>query len=982
MTTPPQSLSRAPLPIAAMDYQAVRARAVELTRQMSGTAWTDYNVSDPGVTILEQLCYALTELPYRADLPVSRLLAAPETGRIDLRRQGLFPAWSILPCDPVTLNDLRRVVIDQVAGLANVWFTPVTPPPPHTPYGLYDVAILALHDEGGERLHQHRDLDAAFDDDPDPVPRREPLRREGWRRHWDPQRDEDDQDGRAHGCHERLIDEVARCYVAHRSLCEDVRSLIVLKPLRVEVRAELQLDDGADPSDTLANVLFQLGLFLAPEPSRADLQAQLAARSPPSAIFTGPLMRRGFIADDQLKPRLSAIDANDVRQVLAAATGVLGVDSLAVRLADGAQTPTGPIPVPPDHVGRLALDVGSAEPPISLHRNRATCATDPLRVRRVLDQLWARHRRTWPLRTQYEAQYAPPAAPAPSLSDYTSIQPQFPRVYGLVGGDATLDRSALRSAQAKQLKAYLLPFEQVIADSFSQLGVVRDLFSVEAGDGRTYACQSLRDLVPDVEPLLGPGYEAGLAAISAASGSGDARRNAVLDFLLSLYATQVPAGAVDDGWLGEAKTAILTRVAAIGRGRGRGADYLRPASARTAAGLERLVRLRLPLLDGDGQTDPQAGDEPGSDWRQSAIFEEVTYGRRLPEGFDPDPASRRPRREDLELDAEADPGAGPSALSGQIVHVDLGAALARADRYRLRDAPTHVELLCQDEAGRWWFIGAFAGEDAALRTLRRLMAEMRWRRRHRRGPALHIVEWPLLRFGAGEDCGDAAGYGFRITAVVRAPPARTDDGRWRRQVEQLVREQAPAHVSVETRFLDRRDMGEFDRRYHHWRRAFAEGPRAARIETSRALIRLLHPPAPRPSASPPPSPTPAASSPTPPSPSPPPPPEPRPQPQPASPAPSPALPPTPVSPPQPTPEPPSLSPPTPPPQEAIAPASQLAPPPPAASEPSFWRRGAGLWRSAGAALAPFGAWVSGRTAATPPLAAPDTPASSHDEGTP
>src|SRR5579864_7556594 len=87
-----------------LDYAYLKARGVRLAQRLSSKIWTDYNEHDPGVTTIEQLCYALTELSYRAELPVADLLAQPLTGRIEARNHGLFTPRHILPCNPVSIN--------------------------------------------------------------------------------------------------------------------------------------------------------------------------------------------------------------------------------------------------------------------------------------------------------------------------------------------------------------------------------------------------------------------------------------------------------------------------------------------------------------------------------------------------------------------------------------------------------------------------------------------------------------------------------------------------------------------------------------------------------------------------------------------------------------------------------------------------------------------------------------------------------------
>src|SRR5436309_16077680 len=103
-----------------LDFAALKAEGVAIVQRLAGEIWTDYNEHDPGVTTLEQLCYALTGLSYRAEFALPDLLADRQ-GRIDMRRQALFGPRRILPCNPVTPNDYRRLLVDRVEAVANAW---------------------------------------------------------------------------------------------------------------------------------------------------------------------------------------------------------------------------------------------------------------------------------------------------------------------------------------------------------------------------------------------------------------------------------------------------------------------------------------------------------------------------------------------------------------------------------------------------------------------------------------------------------------------------------------------------------------------------------------------------------------------------------------------------------------------------------------------------------------------------------------------
>ena len=62
-----------------LDFEFLRSEGIAAIEAMASTTWTDYNHHDPGITILEQLCYALTDYSYRADYPLPDLLSEAET---------------------------------------------------------------------------------------------------------------------------------------------------------------------------------------------------------------------------------------------------------------------------------------------------------------------------------------------------------------------------------------------------------------------------------------------------------------------------------------------------------------------------------------------------------------------------------------------------------------------------------------------------------------------------------------------------------------------------------------------------------------------------------------------------------------------------------------------------------------------------------------------------------------------------------------
>ena len=59
-----------------LDYDLLLQQGIELIQKFSGNQWTDFNYHDPGITFLEQICYALTDLSYKSNFPIEDILLA------------------------------------------------------------------------------------------------------------------------------------------------------------------------------------------------------------------------------------------------------------------------------------------------------------------------------------------------------------------------------------------------------------------------------------------------------------------------------------------------------------------------------------------------------------------------------------------------------------------------------------------------------------------------------------------------------------------------------------------------------------------------------------------------------------------------------------------------------------------------------------------------------------------------------------------
>ena len=791
-----------------LDYAWLKAEGTRRVQAAAGGVWTDYNESDPGVTTLEQLCYALTEVSYRAELPLEDLLVGEPEGEIDPRRQGLYPARDIFPVNPFTERDYRKLFIDRIAPVANAWITPWLPSPGHARalHGLWDLTLY--------------------------VPSIDPA---------------------CNPCEERkVLDRARQLYCAHRGLCEDLRSVAVLQPVPVAVFGKVGLARGRSPDAVMASLLFRLGLLFAPEPARRPLGDLVRAGEQPSDIFDGPLLLHGFIADAELQPWAAGIPVQEAVRTVAQTPGVTDVRGLCVVTGGREYTGDREVPVGRRQILRLDGRAAGGGYTLKLFCRGVEVKPDPARVERELRRLRAEHRRRYPLDEQYAEFFAFPTGRYRDVRRYYSVQNQFPAVYGINAYGLPSDSPAPRRAQAKQLKGYLLPFEQLMADSLAQLAHVRDLFSTlgpeDPGGRGTYWYQYLDRDVPDVEPLWRGGtqaYRRGLREMVEREDPWLARRAGFLQFLLSLYADGLASDAIvppdgdpcgggnpaqDAEALLRARLELLRRLVETTARRARGFDYLRRPSPANVSGMEVRTRIQLgmPLAERRPFSEvlEESGvelreDEPGGSWGMDWHADEVEEGFESVTGPPGGPA----------------PHTVPAGCTRAVPEALLAEPPSAGD-LRVGRLPGDASFSAVYRAdGAWRLLGRFPDRAGAEEAARGFGGVLRRLRLHAR--QMYVVEHLLLRAGRARGEREGFGYSSALTAVFFLPPRLRDSASYRELAVEVVRANTPAHLAVECCFLSFSRGRRFEALYAPWRQALERGDRGRQRDASARLRDFL-----------------------------------------------------------------------------------------------------------------------------------------------
>ncbi|GAA0553588.1 hypothetical protein [Chitinophaga japonensis] len=440
----------------AFDYEQLRREAIAHVQQLSGKIWTDYNLHDPGVTILEQLCYAITDLAYRTGFPIEEILA-DRNGDIDPLLHAFFSRADMLSSAPVTAADFCKLVLDEVDEVENIWVEPVKAlQPGGAAKGVYRV-FLQVEDA----LAANIDASAATV--------------------------------------QSVVDAVRRCLMSYRNIGQDVEDITVLRPQQLAVKAEILVDSRFDAQEIAAHVCNAFEFALHP-PVRFFTEAELVAKGyKVEDIYTGPLLKKGFVTDGDLSARKTMVDPSELVKAVSLVPGVMKVKTLYVAGEDGNYTAR-PIMVKEGCYPFLTIPGDMSD--IKVFSDRYEYRLKDVQFRNTYQKMKIIAKRKFV--GQRTGHTQPPLKAAwRNISQYYSLQHHFPGIYGI--GAHGLDSAApeRRKAQAKQLKAYLLFFEQLLANYLAQLGSMGDFFSplLPGTPPYTYASQPLYS-VPDIQPLI------------------------------------------------------------------------------------------------------------------------------------------------------------------------------------------------------------------------------------------------------------------------------------------------------------------------------------------------------------------------------------------------------------------------------------------------------------------------------------------------
>lgn len=457
-----------------LDFDALRSEAIQHLGNLSGKIWTDHNVHDPGITILEALIYALLDLGYRSNLPAVDIFSRnpSETGADN---NFLTPA-QILGCNPLTITDFRKLLAD-LPFVRNAWLEPAD-----------DV-------DRSDFCYDKRDQE--YD------PCCEMFINGLYHVYVELERFINDETQR-----QQALQQIKDALMKHRNLCEDFIDIKILCRKKVGVCAELELENGTDVEKLYFEMINAIQQFLSPAPKFYTLQQLLDKDRTISEIYAGrPLEVKdshGFLDTEEFENiRLKkSIHLSDIYGLLLQIKGVRKVKSVDLRTCDGVKLNyrNGSYLLPEFHIPELDLNCSG----FRFYRDGVQLSFDTTQLNKLLE-LGTNAKLVYKAGSVSLDAELPKGVYRADLDEYYSIQNEFPRVYGIGEGDLADNVTDDRKAKALQLKGFLLFFDQMLANYLSQLKNIRSLFALsvpsDAEQQHTYFVNKLSS-VPDLKKLL------------------------------------------------------------------------------------------------------------------------------------------------------------------------------------------------------------------------------------------------------------------------------------------------------------------------------------------------------------------------------------------------------------------------------------------------------------------------------------------------
>lgn len=537
----------------------MKEEGIKILQQLSGKIWTDFNEHDPGLTILENVCFALTELGYKTNFTIEDLFFNDKNDDSNFLSTFYNPQ-DVLPFSPVTEKDYRKVIIDHVREVKNAWVISKSISDTGSKIdGLYEVLLMVDPDETN---------------------------------------------------HDQIIASVRDILSMNRNLCEDFENIRILEPVEINIKLDLVIKPNIVGESVYANILNELLEFFSPQITLYNIDELKDLGFKQEEIYDNPMMANGFILDEDLENseliKVSKIFRSKLIKIVSEIEGVEQVTNFEIKV-DGDEIRTELIQLEEYTIPNLNVEKIFEEEAISLFAADIIYTPDYDVVRYTLETLKSKSSLTHKRFLDYGQKEYSSNKNKDEIEFYYSIQNTFPRNYGITSYGLPGKITDQRRAQVRQLQGYLFFFEQIMANYLSQLVNVNKLFSTEKDLDHTYFYQNLDYLNGYDELVSGNGeFKTILKELIDSFDKKEHRRNKFLDHMLARYGEEFLSEAfmaihresssyAKDEFIEKtisSKLRYLNDYISISRDRSKGYNYLQDyTESENTSGLKKKISL-------------------------------------------------------------------------------------------------------------------------------------------------------------------------------------------------------------------------------------------------------------------------------------------------------------------------------------------------------------------------------------------------------
>jgi len=469
-----------------LDFKSLKAEGLAYIQKHSSTEWSNLNPSDPGVTILEQLCYAFTELGYCANFSMKDILTQ-KNGDLTVDDQFYVPQ-DILTTSPVTIEDYTKYIIDQIASVKNVIIKPI---PVNFPFmnGMYLVYLLIDTTYSDPAVTDSSEIDT---------------------------------------------DAISETFYLLNS-CRNLGELFLMPQILAQkiytINGRLQLESGYDINTILPEMIQTINNYIFSDVTQTGYDKLKAAGETTNEIFNGPTLENGWISSESIQAKKDSIQPFEITKIIQGIEGVKSISGVSFTDDNKPATCNENEIITFDFPASFSTSTTASNLQISTQGKSLNASLNTS----LIDELANLQQSSSQINEVAAVQVAPtlPKGRFRDITSYYSIQNTFPEAYA-VGLNAVNENTAdFQVAQSRQLKGYLSLFDQLLSNQFAQLANIDKLFSFKNSNTETpadlehynniksaqekanpkypapfevfsptYFYQSLYTSVPNVEPLL------------------------------------------------------------------------------------------------------------------------------------------------------------------------------------------------------------------------------------------------------------------------------------------------------------------------------------------------------------------------------------------------------------------------------------------------------------------------------------------------